>query len=123
MIATLSSCNIDEELNSNTDLVGEWKLVEVLTDPGDGSGTFSAVQSNKIIRFHPDGTLTSNGSICSMSIEANNPTSGTYSLINSTFNSPDCNSSDHDYQFEHIGDTLIVIYPCIEPCKVKYKKK
>jgi hypothetical protein len=123
IIGLLSSCNNNDDLSSNTDLVGEWKLIEVLADPGDGSGTFSAVESNKIIRFHPDGTITSNGSICSMSIEANNPTSGTYSITNSTFNSPDCDNSDYDYQFEHKGNILIINYPCIEPCKVKYTKK
>ncbi|WP_324721558.1 lipocalin family protein [Salinimicrobium sp. HB62] len=123
IIGLLSSCNNNDDLRSNTDLVGEWKLIEVLADPGDGSGTFSAVESNKIIRFHPDGTITSNGSICSMSIEANNPTSGTYSITNSTFNSPDCDNSDYDYQFEHKGNILIINYPCIEPCKVKYRKK
>ncbi len=122
LIGLLSSCNSDDDSSPNTDLVGEWKLIEVLADPGDGSGTFSAVESNKIIRFHQDGTVSSNGTICSMSIEANNPTSGTYSLINSTINSLDCNNPDYNYQFEHDGNILIVIYPCIEPCQAKYRK-
>lgn len=94
LIGLLSSCNSDDNLSSNTSLVGEWKLIEILADPGDGSGTFSAVESEKRIKFHQDGTFTSNGTICNMSIEANNPTSGTYSLINSTINSQDCNSPE-----------------------------
>lgn len=122
LIGLLSSCNSGDDLSPNTNLVGDWKLVEVLADPGDGSGTFSAVESNKILRFHQDGTVTSNGSICSMSIEANNPTSGTYSLTSSTINSPDCDNPDYNYQFELDGNTLIVIYPCIEPCQVKFSK-
>lgn len=122
LIGLLSSCNSDDNLSSNTSLVGEWKLIEILADPGDGSGTFSAVESEKRIKFHQDGTFTSNGTICNMSIEANNPTSGTYSLINSTINSQDCNSPEYDYQFKQDGKILKIMYPCIEPCKAKYRK-
>lgn len=122
LIGLLASCNSDDDSNTNTDLVGEWKLVEVLSDPGDGSGTFSAVESNKILRFNQDGTVASNGMICSMSTEANIPTTGTYSLSSSTINTPDCDNPDYDYQFEHDGNSLILIYPCIEPCLAKYRK-
>lgn len=121
--AFLSSCSSDDDdADTNTELVGEWKLIEVLADPGDGSGTFSAVESEKKIRFHQDGTITSNGTICDLSIEANNSTSGTYSLVDSTFKSPYCYDSEFNYQFEHNGNTLIIIYPCFEGCMAKYRK-
>ena len=122
LIGLLFSCNIEDDSSADTGLVGDWKLIEVLTDPGDGSGTFLAVESNKIISFYQNGTVTSNGTICNTSIEANNPTSGTYSLTNSTFNSQDCYNPEFEYQFEQDGNILIVIYPCIEPCLAKYKK-
>ena len=122
VIGLLISCNSDDDLSPNTDLVGEWELIEVLADPGDGSGTFQAVESDKTIIFHQDGTITSNGTICNLSIQTNNPTSGTYSFTDSTFNSPDCNDSEYEYQFEHNGNILIVFYPCIEPCQAKYRK-
>ena len=78
-LGILNSCNNDDDSNRSTELIGNWKLIEVLVDPGDGSGTFSTVESSKIITFQNDGIITSNGTICDMSLEANNPTSGTYS--------------------------------------------
>lgn len=122
-IAILSSCSSDDDSVSNTELVGEWKLIEILADPGDGSGTFSSVESNKTIRFHQDGSITSNGTLCTMSPETTNPTTGTYSLADSTFIPSDCHNPNYEYQFRHDGNTLIIIYPCIEPCLEKYRKK
>ena len=121
-IGLFSSCDTDDD-SSNQDLIGEWELIEILADPGDGSGTFSEVESNKTIKFHEDGTITSNGTLCTMSIEANNPTSGTYSLTHSNFTSPDCSQPEYSYQFEHSGNILIITYPCIEPCQAKYIRK
>ncbi|OBX27182.1 hypothetical protein LX77_02692 [Gelidibacter algens] len=122
-VGILFSCNKNDDSNSNTELIGNWKLIEVLADPGDGNGTYSAVESEKIITFHSDGTLTSNGTLCDMSIEANNSTSGTYSISNLTFSTAVCNNSDYEYQLEQNGNILIITYPCIEPCKAKYTKE
>jgi hypothetical protein len=112
-VGILFSCNKNDDSNSNTELIGNWKLIEVLADPGDGNGTYSAVESEKIITFHSDGTLTSNGTLCDMSIEANNSTSGTYSISNLTFSTAVCNNSDYEYQLEQNGYILIITYPCI----------
>ncbi|WP_408034315.1 hypothetical protein [Tenacibaculum aestuarii] len=57
------SCS-NEQNNIEADSVGKWKLIEVLADPGDGSGTFEPVESNKTIEFKSDGTLITNGSLC-----------------------------------------------------------
>ncbi len=125
LIGMFSSCkNDDNDVETpNTDLIGNWKLIETLIDPGDGSGAFISVESNKTITFHEDGKITSNGSLCNVSIEANTPTSGTYSKTDSTFNSQDCNNNEHNYNFKHEGLTLIVEFPCFEPCKEKYTKQ
>lgn len=111
------------ENNINTDLIGKWKLTEILADPGDGSGTFHAVSSDKILEFHADGTVTSNGPICYMTDESDSPGSGTYSLADSTITSPDCQDFSIDIRFKQTGSTLILYYPCIEPCAAKYKKE
>lgn len=58
-----------------------------------------------------------------MGINSGNPTSGTYSKSKWTFNSSDCDNPEYDFTFEQNGNILIINYPCIEPCKVKYKKK
>ncbi|MDD3788879.1 MAG: hypothetical protein PHO94_09315 [Petrimonas sp.] len=74
----LFSCDKSDD-TENTELIGKWKLTEVLADPGDGSGTFHKVSSNKTIEFQPNGAITSNGSICEMLGETTIPSSGTYS--------------------------------------------
>jgi len=122
-VGILFSCNKDDDSNSNTELIGNWKLIEVLADPGGGSGTFSSVESEKIITFATGGTITSNGNLCHMSINSDNQTSGTYSNSESTFNSSDCNNPDYNFTFEQNRNILIINYPCFEPCQAKYIKE
>ena len=64
VIGLLFSCSNDDPNNSETELLGNWKLFEVLVDPGDGSGTFQPVESNKTIEFKNDGTISTNNSLC-----------------------------------------------------------
>ena len=122
-VGILFACNNDDDSNSNTELAGNWKLIEVLLDPGDGSGTFSSIESEKIITFKSGGIITSNGNLCDMSNNTNNITSGNYSISEMTFNSADCNNPDYKYTFEQNENILIINYPCIEPCQAKYEKE
>ena len=101
-------------------LTGTWELKEVLMDPGNGSGVFTAVSSDKNLVFHTNGNVNSNGIICDMSIESNTSTSGTYSAIDSSIISATCQNLIIKYEVS--GDTLILIYPCFEACKAKYIK-
>ena len=119
----LFSCNDDENSNLNTELIGSWKLIEVLSDPGDGSGTFHSVESKKIITFKSNGSVTSNGNLCEMSTSTDHPTSGTYSITKLTFNSSNCTNSNYNYTFKQIGNILIIYYPCFEACQAKYEKQ
>ena len=90
-------------------LTGTWELKEVLMDPGNGSGVFTAVSSDKNLVFHSNGNVNSNGIICDMSIESNTSTSGTYSENDSTIISATCQNLIIKYELS--GDTLILIYP------------
>lgn len=101
-------------------LTGTWELQEVLMDPGNGSGVFTAVSSDKNLVFHTNGNVNSNGIICDMSIESNTSTSGTYSKNDSTIISATCQNLIIKYELN--GDTLILIYPCFEACKAKYTR-
>jgi hypothetical protein len=112
----LLSCGKDKELQ--TDLVRKFQLVEVLLDDGGGNGVFQPVESFKTVTFHSDKSITSMGDLCSMSIEADTSTSGVYSLEDSTISLPNCNKLN----FEINGDELIINYPCIEPCRLKYHR-
>jgi len=117
IIISLISCNKSDDVE--TGLVGQYQLLEVLADPGDGSGTFQPVNSNKIIEFHSDGTITSNGEIGTMGVESNSATTGTYSLADSTISSSNCSN----LSFELNVNELIINYPCIEPCRAKFLKQ
>ena len=116
ILSLFTSC----KKNKRNSLTGTWELKEVLMDPGNGSGVFSAVSSDKNLVFHTNGNVNSNGIICDMSIESNTSTSGTYSEIDSTIISATCQNLIIKYEVS--GDTLILIYPCIEACKAKYIK-
>ncbi len=117
---TLMSCN--DNNNSETEIIfGEWKLIETLADPGDGSGVFLPIESDKFIEFFNDGTFTSNGTLCQMSDEITS-TTGTYSETESQIYPTDCNNPDLSLTFEIINSRLIINYFCIEPCKEKYVK-
>jgi hypothetical protein len=63
-VGILFSCNNDDDSNSNAELIGNWRLIEVLADPGDGSGTFQPVESDKVMEFTGDGIVITNISLC-----------------------------------------------------------
>ncbi|KAF2338816.1 lipocalin-like domain-containing protein [Flavobacterium ginsenosidimutans] len=64
LIGLFFSCSSDDQEKIESPVVGSWKLIEVLADPGDGSGTFRAVESNKTIEFKSNGTIATNTSLC-----------------------------------------------------------
>ena len=117
---TLFSCNKGEISSETSPLIGNWKLTEILADPGNGSGTFNPVTSNKTLTFDANGTVSSNGTICDMSTASNTSSTGTYTATSTSINSSSCPSTTLIYEL--IGTTLILNYPCIEPCKAKYIK-
>ncbi len=116
ILSLFTSC----KKNKRDSLTGTWELKEVLMDPGNGSGVFTAVSSDKNLVFHTNGNVISNGIICDMSIESNTSTSGTYSAIDSTIISATCQNLIIKYEVSN--DTLILIYPCFEACKAKYTR-
>jgi hypothetical protein len=115
----LIGCDNEEVI---TDIVGEWELVEVLADPGDGSGRFRSVNSNKRVRFFEDGAYTSNGSICDFSIESEGSFNGTYTLSDSGYWITCGDSMDYSIGLRLEDGFLIVTFPCIEPCLQKFRK-
>ena len=117
------SCTNKDENPENPELIGKWRLIEILADPGDGSGKFQKVNSRKIIEFHSDEKITSNGSIYYMSVEVDSPSAGTYSLSDSTIISPDCSNYLRNIRFKIEKSFLIISYPCDEACLEKYKKE
>ncbi|MGB5236205.1 MAG: hypothetical protein WBN59_01130 [Flavobacteriaceae bacterium] len=77
LIICVVSCRSDNNATVANGITGEWRLIEVLADPGDGSGQFTPVDSQKQISILEHGTFFSNGEPCNFSIEAISPTEGT----------------------------------------------
>jgi hypothetical protein len=120
----LLSCE-DKQIEP-TNFQGNWKLSEVLADPGDGSGTFQPVDNDDTILLFENLTFTTNFNLCSQ-MSQSQAKSGEYDTTNMVFIVDDCNLSNGSktkYSFE-LNDLnqLILYYPmCIEPCASKFIK-
>ncbi len=116
-------CESDDENDDKVNgISGQWILIEMLADPGDGSGEFIPVESEKSISFNDDRTFVSNGDICSFSTLADNPTEGTYSESENGY-TIDCDTpfpSPLNLSIDE-GD-LIIAFSCIEPCLQKFRR-
>ncbi len=110
--------------SSSNGIVGEWLLIEELVDPGDGSGTFQAVNSDKEIKFCDNGSYEANASMCLMTNQSDSTTYGTYDTSTETFSPENCMiMAPMAYRYSVSGDTLILSYPCIEACQQKYLRQ
>ncbi|WP_298239084.1 hypothetical protein [uncultured Algibacter sp.] len=131
-IVFLCCSSDDAKPSGETELIGKWRLIEQLVDPGDGSGTFQPINSNRTIEFFKDGTVETNGILCFMSSEVGDVETGTYTLITDTNNNiqndgeilPNtCISRSAKVYFDlPITGNLILWYQCIEGCGQKFKK-
>ncbi|MFP9098344.1 hypothetical protein ACLI09_04760 [Flavobacterium sp. RHBU_24] len=123
VIIGLVGCNNnDNDQVVNNSVIGQWQLVAILADPGDGSGTFITVDSQKRLTFNDDGTLNSNGNICSMDTATDVATNGTYSEENHTITGS-CGVAPYPITFEFDSNgSLILNHPCIEPCRERYAR-
>lgn len=126
LLTLFSACNSDDDNNetvvtNNNPIVGQWKLTEQLLDPGDGSGTFMPIISDKTIEFYMDGTVISNGNLCTPSTNTIVGTVGTFNE-NQYITSSACTTSV-GIEYELLTNTsLLISYPCIEACQEKYIK-
>ena len=128
----LINCTSDDSKpkEENSELLGKWKLIEQLADPGDGSGTFQSIDSDRVIEFFSNGTVTANGILCYMSSEVGTENSGTYKSVETTSfsdgeitpNSCDLNFVDPKVFYKIEGSNLILWYQCIEGCGQKFAK-
>jgi hypothetical protein len=128
VVALVTSCNNDDDApeSQEVSLIGNWKLIEFLADPGDGSGTFQTITSDKTLNFDINGEITSNYSLCNMLVIVEPQTSnGTYSTTTGIIDVPNCfNDSPLTINFEiSSAGNLIMSYPCIEACQEKYVKE
>jgi hypothetical protein len=130
-LLVVSSCSSDDNNPQvESDIIGKWKLIEQYLDPGDGSGDFQAINSDRVVEFLSDGTVQVNGILCFMSSEVGDKESGTYQFTDDADTQLDgeiipntCSSRSAKVYFELQNDgNLILWYQCIEGCGQKFKK-
>ncbi len=121
IIPLLLSCKKD---NTNPDnaIVGTWKLIAMYADPGDGSGDFVSVNSQKTIVFKADGTYSSNGNICDFSTTAAAETEGDYLEMDAGYEIVCESEFNAQIRLEVRNNYLIVTFFCIEPCQQKFQR-
>ncbi len=102
------------------ELLGDWELIEVLYDPGNGSGVFTPVDSDARISFFADGSFVSNHDLCTLSTIGDENQKGVFSPMDMTLTPEGCNFGQRDLSYQVGGDTLVLSFPCIEPCLQKY---
>ncbi len=123
ILGILTSCSKEENENSvTTELVGQWKLIEQLADPGDGSGTFKSIDSQKIIEFSKNEIVTSkNGSLC-QPYSDEHISSGTYSLSDKRISTNCQNANIAFIGFEIKEGYLLLHFASYEGFSQKFEK-
>ncbi|WP_340201234.1 hypothetical protein [Ascidiimonas sp. W6] len=116
----LSSCDDDD--TKNIDITsGTWRLVEQLADPGDGSGTFQPVRSEKTLQFLENGSVVTNKSLCDPYSEEQ-IASGTYSIETGIINTSCSNEFIKTIFFEVKNGALILDFISNEGFSQKYRR-
>lgn len=130
------SCKKDESESDVNQLLGKWKLVQIYADPGDGSGTWRTIESNKTREFKANGKMiVTNGATC-LGFGSKDKKVATYELrpyIGDHLDDPntenkkmdrynlmikDCGSAILTFENGH----LKILFPCIEGCGELYEK-
>jgi hypothetical protein len=120
LVVTVScSGDKDDQQTLNTK-IGTWKLIEVLADPGDGSGVYTKVNSDKTVTFFASGKVESNASLCAIGNGPNQPGHGVYDEEKGIIIPDGCQSNKIRVEFKDAN--LFLTFLCIEPCGEKYVK-
>ncbi len=118
------SCTTSDTSQSETpEFIGKWKLVAILHDPGDGSGTYQpVVVQKKTINFLTTGYVNSNFSLCDISSSTTVNYLAPYFTDNHYITTQECTSGNFDIPYTLEDGYLILHYPCIEVCAYKFAK-
>ncbi len=119
----LPGCQKDSDERPDPDVLeGTWLLTEALFDPGDGSGEFQKVDSERELNLAPDNTFSSNYDIC-QAIEEGQKFSGNFDRIGvKEFLIPCAGSLLNSVQGRLEDGFLVLYYPCDEPCAYRFTK-
>ena len=113
LLILVTSC--EEDLDTTT-VIGKWKLIETLSDPGDGSGEYEKYEGNQIATIYSDSSVVFIEGFCF----SQGGVDGKEAIVKvNTIYWPDCNLT---YVYELKEEYLFFYPPCIEPCGLKFEK-
>jgi hypothetical protein len=118
-----SSCKKNNSSESEvSSIIGKWKLTEVYSDPGDGSGKFTKVNGGKILEFTSEGEVSSNSSLCSLISNGLLHETSAYTITEYTDNrnTIKIEKCPTNFSYELKGNQLTIYYPCIEGCGERF---
>ena len=131
IIATIFSCKIIEVFhpsNPESNIVSCWKLVELLDYPGNDSGTYQPVISEKQLIFRKDGIVKSNFMFCCLG-DASNLKTDSYAKYDDTkktinfYYSYNKKRKQVALHYYYLNDSILELdHPCEEGCGEKYLK-
>ncbi len=121
-VILILSCSDNDD--NETTIIGTWKLSAQLLDPGDGSGTYQTISSNRTITFYDNGTYSSNGSFCTINAGSFENTTGNYSYTDSEKSlTPNCTYTVDKLNIKiENGELVMTNFSCDESCAQKYVK-
>lgn len=121
------SCSSDDNfvvdyLPTNNSL---WQLEATLFDPGDGSGTFTPVQSDRTLAFEAN-RIISNGPFCSLMAPAGPEEEAVYGRDETEVIAAPCSNMSDSLllilMYEEATDRLMLDLGCNEPCQLRYRR-
>jgi len=120
-LAFFACSKSEDNIPESTSIIGKWKLIETYSDPGDGSGKFRPIKSNKILEFDSMEVRTNEGGLC------NNRSNSTYSLSEReyegrVFTVVSFVNCESNYSYIISENTFTIYYNCIEGCGERYKR-
>ena len=119
----ISCSKSDENTKSESaEILGKWKLIQVLIDPGDLSGVYENGTDNRIINFLTNGTIASNFSLCSMTYTNGSQVITPYFADENYILPNECFADGFHVSYFLENENLILSAPCIEPCLFKFER-
>ena len=114
------ACDRDDEplVAAPGEIAGEYLRVESYVDPGDGSGTYAPVASERRITVAPDSTFASNQDLCQFG-EGGDASTGRFDA-EGRVTMDDCAFGPAEMSFR--DGVLEVAYFCFEGCGDRYRR-
>ena len=119
-------CSDKDEFEVSSDIVGKWKLIEVYADPGDGSGKFRPLKSDKVLDFSKNGNFrVVNGDICNINMQSKGSGMSTYTIDSTEIKDHyrlKINHCNLEFSCYVVDDVLTIYYSCIEGCGERFRR-